>query len=149
MKSSSLPLDPSDSDGHINIDSNNNDIDIDININSASKGHNSSGCNSDSNNKTEEDLVSKTLSAAERKTASALTVATAATAKLRCNFKNATFADIALDEEGNPIGAWSWQWHKMPLKSGSGRTAKTFDAGGPQRGRKDQLIKAVINAHNV
>ena len=71
------------------------------------------------------------------------------TVKLRRITEDATFADVTLDEEGNPIGAWSRPWHKTPLKSGLRRAAKTLDVRGPQPRREDQLIKAVIDAHNV
>ena len=123
MKSSSLVPSNSDSNSHSNTDNNedNNNDNNNVNINVVEE-HNSNNNNS----KTEEDSANEASSTAAEGTASTA----AATVKLRCDFENATFPDVALDEEGNPIGVWSWPWNKMPLKSGSRCTARTFDGRG-------------------
>ena len=139
---------PSDSDSHShsntnsNEDNNNDNTNVDNDVNVVEE-HNSN------NSKTEEDSANKMLSIAAEETANTAAATTTATDEPRRDFENATFPGITLDEEGNPVGAWSWPWNEMPLKNGPRCSAKTFDARGPQQKRKDRLVKAAVDACNI
>ena len=142
MKTSALPLDTSNSDRD---DNTSNDEDTD-NLNNDVGAHSDRGNSNSSDiihDKMEEDLVSKTFSTTASNTENAASV------KLLCTFENATFTDITLDKEGKPAGDWSWPWNKMPSKNGLRCVAGAFDVTGPQAKREDEIIKPIIDDHNV
>ena len=65
------------------------------------------------------------------------------------DFPNATFDDVTLDNNRNPIGVWDWPWNKTPPKSGPSSLAMTFDITGLQQTRKEEVKRATIDARNV